>query len=122
MPSISFDDTVSGYGSSTLATNVVLYLAYRVTVDGRRVRTPRAADPDTLNGVGFVTLGNDLTAAGVLSGDAWGPEMWFNNRQGQFIANGGLLSGSFFAWIADRFRWSLSEGTSAHIYILGDNV
>lgn len=122
MPSISFDDTVSGHGSATMTTNVVLYVAYRVTVDGRRVRTPRDADPDTLNGVGFVTLGNDITAAAILSGDAWGPEMWLNCRQGQFIANGGLIDGTFIGWIADRIRWSLSEGTEAHIYVLGDNV
>jgi hypothetical protein len=121
MPSISFDDTVSGADSAVLTTDRILYLAYRVTVDGRRVRTPRDADPDTLNGVGFVTLGNDLTPAGILSGDAWGPELWLNARQGQFIADGHEVSGGFMRWIADRFRWSLSEGTSVHIYILGDN-
>lgn len=122
MPSISFDDTVSGQGSSTLSTDRVLYLAYRVTVDGRRVRSPRDADGATLNGVGFVTLGNDVTAAGILSGDAWGPELWLNSRQGQFIADGHEVFSGFLRWIADRFRWSLSEGTEAHIYILGDNA
>jgi hypothetical protein len=123
MPSISFDDTVSGQGSATLSTDRVLYLAFLVTVDGRRVRTPRDADGATLNGVGFVTLGNSLTAAGILVGDAWGPELWLNTRQGQFIADGHeVASAGFMRWIADRFRWSLSEGTSVHIYILGDNA
>lgn len=122
MPSISFDDTVSGNGSTVLVTNRILYLAYEVTVDGRRVRTPRDADADTLNGVGFVSLGNDLTPAGIISGDGWGPELWLNARRGQFIADGHEVSGGFMRWIADRLRWSLSEGTSVHIYVLGDNA
>lgn len=122
MPSISFDDTVSGNGITTLVTNRILYLAYEVTVDGRRVRTPRDADANTLNGVGFVSLGNDLTPAGIISADGWGPEMWLNARTGQFIADGHEVAGGFMRWIADRFRWSLSEGTSVHIYVLGDSA
>lgn len=122
MPSISYNDTISGAGSAVLATDRILYIAYLVTVDGRRVRTPRDADGNTLNGVGFLCLGNDLTPAGILSGNGWGPELWMNSRQGQFIADGHEVSGGFIRWIADRFRWSISEGTSVHIYILGDNA
>lgn len=122
MPSISFNDTVSGHGSVALDTNRVYYVAYEVTAQGRRVRTPRDADPDTLNGVGFLSLGNDLTAAGIISGVGWAPEMWMNAVRGQFIADGGELSGTLLRWFADHLRWSLSEGTSATVYVLGDNA
>jgi hypothetical protein len=122
MPSISFDQTVSGHGSATLSTDRIYYVAYRVTVDGPRVRAPRGADAETLNGVGSIQIGNDISAAAILSGDAWGPEMWLNSRQGQFIADGHELSGSFFRWIADRIRWDLSAGTEVHLYVLGDNA
>jgi hypothetical protein len=122
MPSISYDDTVSGHGSVSLTTNRILYVAYEVTAQGRRVRTPRDADPDTLNGVGFISLGNDLTPAGIISGVGWAPEMWLNAVRGQFIAEGYDFSTGYGRWFADHLRWSLSEGTEVHIYVLGDNA
>lgn len=121
MPYISFSDTVAGQGSASLSGNRVYYVAYEVTVDGPRVRTPHEADGETLNGVGFVCLGNDLTAAGIVSGVGWDRELWMNSRRGQFIADGGQVASGLIRWFADHIRWSVGAGTSVRLYVLGDN-
>lgn len=121
MPFITFSDTVTGQGVAALGGNRVLYVAFEVLVDGPRVRSPKESDEVSLNGVGFASIGNDLTGAGIISGIGWGPELWFNSRTGMYIADGGQVSGGLLRWFADHIRWSLSTGTTVALYVLGDN-
>lgn len=122
MPFFVFDSTVSGVDSVDLGGNRVYYVAWLVTVDGRKVRSPSSDDPTQLAGVGFVQLGNDVTSSGILSGDAWQPPMWLNSRQGQIIATPQDLGGSFGRFIASRLHYALSPETEVHLMILGDSV
>lgn len=122
MPFISFDSTISGVDSVDLGGNRVLYFAWLVTVDGRKVRSPSADDPTQLAGVGFVQFGNDISSAGILSGDAWQPPIWLNSRQGQWIAIPNDLGGAFGSIIAARMHYAISPGTEVHLYVLGDTV
>lgn len=122
MPFISFDSTISGVDSVDLGGNRVLYFAWLVTVDGRKVRSPSADDPTQLAGVGFVQFGNDISSAGILSGDAWQPPIWLNSRQGQCIAIPNDLGGTFGSIVAARMHYAISPGTEVHLYVLGDTV
>lgn len=122
MPGVIYTDTVSGAGSATCSGNRVYYVAYQVNIEGPRVRRPQEADTLTLNGVGFVQLGNDLSSGGIISADGWGPQMWLNNVYGQYIANGGEVASGFMRWLADRIRWSLSPGTEVRLVVLGDSA
>lgn len=122
MPFISFDDVISGVDSVDLGGNRVLYFAWEVTVDGRDVYPSSRLDPNILLGVGFVQFGNDVSSAGILSGDAWQEPMWLNWRQGQRIANPQDQAGSFGRIIAARMHYAISPGTEVHLYVLGDNV
>lgn len=122
MPFISFDSTISGVDSVDLGGNRVLYFAWLVTVDGRKVRSPSADDPTQLAGVGFVQFGNDISSAGILSGDAWQPPIWLNSRQGQWIAIPNDLGGAFGSIVAARMHYAISHGTEVHLYVLGDTV
>lgn len=122
MPFISFNDTISGVDSVDLGGNRVLYFAWRVTTDGREVRQSGRLDPDQISGVGFIQFGNDVSSAGILSGDAWQEPHWFNWRQGQIIATPQDQGGTFGRIIASRMHYAISPGTEVHLYILGDNV
>lgn len=122
MPFISFDDTISGVDSVDLGGNRVLYFAWLVTVDGREVRQSGRLDPDQISGVGFVQFGNDVSSAGILTGDAWQEPYWLNWRQGQRIAIPQDQGGSFGRIIASRLHYAISPGTEVHFYVLGDNV
>jgi hypothetical protein len=120
MPSILYENTVSGVGYAALGSNTVFYLAWNVTFLGNRVRQPTESDSEHVNGVGFLSLGNDLTALGSISGIGWGPEMWLNWTIGQFVAPPGIVGSAFSAWIADHVRWSLGAGTFVHFYVFGE--
>ena len=122
MPFVTFDDTISGVDSVDLGGNRVLYFAWLVTVDGRKVRSPSSDDPTQLAGVGFIQFGNDITSGGILSGDAWQPPYWLNSRQGQIIANPQDQGGGFGRIIASRLHYAISPETEVHLYVLGDNV
>jgi len=121
MPFSTFDDTVSGSGAADLGGNRVYYVAWRVTVDGNRVRQPTEDDSDHLNGVGYFSLGNALDGASDFAGDGWGDEHWMNWRQGQWIVPPGEVGTSFSRAIAGRIHWGLSAGTEVHLFVLGDN-
>lgn len=122
MPFITFDSTISGIDSVDLGGNRVLYFAWEVTVDGRDVRQGSQLDPSLLLGVGYVAFGNDVSSAGILSGDAWQEPHWLNWRQGQIIAVPQDQGGSFGRIVAARMHYAISPGTEVHLYILGDNV
>jgi hypothetical protein len=121
MPFVTYENTATGVGSAALGGSQVFYVAWEVTVPGARVRQPTEADLDHLNGVGFLALGNDLTAAGLISGIGWGPEMWLNWRIGQFVDTPTAVGGSFTSIFADHIRWSFGVGTEVHFYVLGDS-
>lgn len=119
MPAILVEGTVTDSGSDSIGATQALYVAWEVTVQGRRVRNPFAADTALLNGVGVLAFGTDLTGAGVISGIAWYPEIWLNWSPGIWTPNPTLV-GTEFGWIvADHIRWSLSEGTTVHFYVFG---
>ncbi|HET6346426.1 MAG TPA: hypothetical protein VFH51_15950 [Myxococcota bacterium] len=122
MPFVAFNDLVSGEGSTTLTADRVYYLAWAVTVEGPRVRRPQESDLHTLNGVGFVQLGNDLSPGGIILATGWGPQIWLNTDYGQVVADGGEVSGGFLRWIASEVRWSLGLGTEIRLVVFGDTA
>lgn len=121
MPGVIYNDVVSGVGSSALSGNRVYYVAFQVNIEGPRVRRPQEADTLTLNGVGFVQLGNDLSAGGLISAVGYDRQLWLNNVYGQYIADGGQVSGGLMRWFADHVRWSLSPGTEIDLVVFGDS-
>lgn len=121
MPFVALDDSYTGSGSVGIGATRVLYLAWEVTAQGPRVRQPLDSDSETLNGVGFIQFGNDLTAAGVISAVGWDEQHWLNTVHGQLVASGGDVSTGYDRWIADHLRWSFSLDTEVHMYLLVDS-
>lgn len=120
MPFVSFDDTITDSGSAALSGSRVLYVAWEILVEGPGVRQPSAWDTTMRLGVGHWEIGNDVTALGLISGVCYDSPHWIDTTLGQWIAIPGEVGGSFGEAIADHIRWSLTEGTSVHLYVFGD--
>ena len=120
MPSILYENTVSGVGYAVLGSGTVFYVAWNVTVLGNRVRNPTESDVEHVNGVGFLALGNDLSPLGAIEGIRWGPEMWLNWTIGQVIVTPTIVGSEFTGLLANYVRWSLGVGTTVHFYVFGE--
>lgn len=119
MPGITFEDTLSDAGFSALGTARVYYVAWELVVGGPAVHNPQAWDTDTWLGIGHFQLGNDLTDAGAIPAIGYGDPHWMNAEVGQWIVEPGDVDGAFTSVIASYIRWTLSPGTSVHLYVFG---
>lgn len=120
MPSAIFDSTLSGSGSSAISGTRVFYVAWDVIVPGPQVRNPNLWDTTAVVGIGHFNLGNDVSSLGILSGVAYAEDHWMGAILGQWIAPPGIIGTEFSAAIADHIQWSISPGTSVHLYVFGD--
>ena len=114
---VVYENTVSGVGEDILPGGRAAYLGWEVLTQGPRVRNPMESDPDHLNGVGFLSFGNDLSSAGLISGVGWQSEIWLNWLIGQWIVIPTQVGADFGVLFADHVRWSLSVGSSVHFYV-----
>ena len=119
MPSIIFDETLTDAGFSLTGGSRVYYVAWEVLVPGPAVHNPQSWDTDVWLGIGHFQFGNDLTAAGSISGIGYGDPHWMNAEIGQWIVEPGDIGGTFASVIAEYIRWSISPGTQVHLYIFG---
>lgn len=120
MPFAIFDDTLTDTGESVMSGSRVFYVAWEITVSGPPVHTPSSWDPNTLLGAGYWQFGNDLSSLGLISGIGYGEVHWINSELGQWIVPPGSVGTDFSAAIATYIRWTLSPGTSVHLYVFGD--
>lgn len=120
MPGLTYEATLTGVGAAALGGSRVYYVAWEVLTEGPRIRRPIEGDTEHLNGVGYFALGNDLTAAGIIAGLAWQPEVWMNWERGQWIVVPTVVGTDFPAVIADHIHWSVSADAEVHLYVFGD--
>lgn len=120
MPSVIYENTVSGAGSAILGGTRVLYVAAEVTTLGPAVHAPNEWDLSTLLGVGHWELGNDLTAGGLISGVGWNEPHWIYALIIQWIAPPGLVGADLSYAIQQYIRWTLTAGTEVHFVVFGD--
>lgn len=120
MPSITFDDTVTGSGSSVLGGTRVLYVAWEITVEGPTIRPPATWDSDSIIGAGHWSLGNDLTPGGLITGVAYDAPHWLYATVGQWVAPPGQIGADFSMAIAQYIQWVFAPGTEVHLIVFGD--
>lgn len=120
MPSIIYDDEVSGAGSSVLGGSRVLYVAWEVTVQGPNVHQPSVWDSELLVAVGHWELGNDLTPGGLISGVGYDEPHWIYTAIGQWVVAPARVGATDAYSLAQYIRWSMTPGTSVHLIVFGD--
>lgn len=120
MPSIIYEDSVSGAGSAIMGGTRVFYVAGEVTTEGPTVRRPNDWDTDSLVSVGHWQLGNDLTSGGLITGVGWDVPHWIYTSPFQWVVPPGQIGADFSAAIAQYIRWAISPGTEVHLIVFGD--
>jgi hypothetical protein len=121
VPSVIFEDTVSGTGESIMGGTRVYYVAWEVTTEGPTIHRPNSWDVDSVVRVGHWELGNDLAPLGLISGIGYGEQHWMNALSGQRIVIPTLSGADFTALLAQYIRWAIAPGTEVHIYVFGDS-
>lgn len=121
MPSTIYESTLTDAGSDVMGGTRVIYVAWEVTVEGPTIRRPNGWDDDSIVGVGHWSIGNDLTSLGLISGLGFDAPHWIYRTIGQWIAPPGLVGSSITYAVAQYVRWSISPGTSVHLYVFGDS-
>lgn len=121
MPSVIYEDTLTGSGDSIMGGTRVFYVAWEITTPGPAIHPISSWDAYTLNRVGYWQLGNDLEPAGLISGIGWDEQHWMNWTIGQWVVSPTLSGADFTAQLAQYIRWSLSPGTEVHLYVFGDS-
>jgi hypothetical protein len=121
VPSVIFEDSLTDAGTTVMGGTRVFYVAWEVVTDGPRVRPGMEEDTDALLGVGYWSLGNDLTSLGLISGIGLGEAHWMNTRIGQWVVPPGLVGADFSIAIAQYIHWAISPGTEVHLYVFGDS-
>jgi hypothetical protein len=122
MPSIIFEDDVSGAGAADLSANGVLYVAWDVTDVGGLGHLSGGADDEAVVGVGGFALGDRFDIVGGSAVDRWHAFVWFNTQYGLYVPSPAASSGVLFYDVATRIRWSLSLDATAHIRVFGDSI
>lgn len=84
---------------------------------GPQVRQPNLWDSTQVVGIGHFQLGNDLTSLGIITAVAYGEAHWMGSMVGQWVAPPGITGADFSAAIAEHIQWSLTPGTSVHLYV-----
>lgn len=120
MPSVIYEDTLTGAGTAIMGGTRVLYVAWELTIEGPTVRRPVAGDTEFLNGVGYFALGNDLTSGGLISGIGLLEPHWFNWEIGQWIPDPGLAGVDLTYAIAQYVHWLVKPDSEVHIVVFGD--
>lgn len=120
MPSVIYADTLADSGESVMGGTRVYYVAWAVATLGPSVRHPQPWDPNGIVGAGYWQLGNDLSPLGVISGEGWDAPHWIYSEIGQWVAPPGQVGSDFSSAIAQYIRWTLTPGTTVHLYVLGD--
>lgn len=120
MPSVIYEDTLTGAGTAVMGGSRVLYVAWELTIEGPTVRRPVDGDTEFLNGVGYFALGNDLTPGGLISGIGLHDPHWFNWEVGQWLPIPALAGADLTYGFAQYIHWLVKPGSEVHVVVFGD--
>jgi hypothetical protein len=120
VPFALYDDDISGSGSAVLGGSSVFYVAWDVTSIGYQARNTGSLDELNFAGLGGFALGDSFSIVGGSAVDRWHEFHYFNVEFGLWTPEPSAVGGSFAVAIATRIRWSLSFGTTCHLYVYGD--
>lgn len=115
------DRDISAAGVDNLVgTSRLLFVALEITAIGGLVRDSGDGQPDHILRAGWFSIGDNFSVDTGPLMDWWRPPVWIDfedllwTPSPSYDAAGGAL-----ALQATRFRWWLSPGTTAHVYIFG---
>lgn len=117
MPFTAIDIDISGQGTYDVgsAANMLFWECYLDTL-GPLVRVPELTDPDHILRAGFITWGDNNSVIGGVDRIYWKPPHWLSFQAEIYTTGIDDLGGTPSTFVAHYFRWSLSPGTSGHIY------
>jgi hypothetical protein len=113
----AIDIDISGQGTYDVgsAANMLFWEVFLDTL-GLEVRIPEATDTDKLLRAGWISWGDNNSVIGGVDRIYWKPPIWLDFTAQIFTTPVDSLGGNSGLFVAHYFRWSLSAGTSGHIY------
>lgn len=112
-----FEDDISGRDMATFdATELQYFLCTITTVGG--VARQRGADPDYFLRFGWLSFGYRGDEIAETMEDYWRPPMFLDFIHNFWTPLPQTTAHQSNGWYASRVRWSLSDGTEAHLVII----
>lgn len=112
------DRDISGQGDDDLSGSAVLYLVLHVTSIGDEARLVTPLVSDLYLRFGWFAFGDSLDVIGG-SRDYWRDPVWINFLDTLWTPVPSTAAPNALSIVATRFRWNLSLGAAAHVYIYG---
>jgi len=120
MPFAALDIDISGTGIADLGgVQNLLFFGVFLDVLGLDVRLTEPARTDHMLRAGWVALGDHFDAIGGVDRDYWRAPIWLDFPAVLWTPpSTETISTVPVSLLASRLRWSLSDGTSGHIFVL----
>jgi hypothetical protein len=117
MAFVAVDTDISGQGTVDVGSSAnMIFWECHLDAIGALVRIPELTDIDHVLRAGFITWGDHNTGIGGVDRIYWRQPYWLSFVDELYTANGDTNNGLFTTFSAHYFRWSLSPGTSGHLY------
>lgn len=112
------DRDISGDGQDSLTGSNVIYAVIHVTALGSEARVLTPSVPDAVARFGWFSWGDNVPVIGGAR-DYWREVEWINFLDLLWTPTPSSVGGGPTGLTATLFRWHLSIGAEAHVYVFG---
>jgi len=117
---ILFDGDIDHQGGSGLTGSHIAYIGIAVlSVDPGKASAPNLANPDELQGFGYIQTGDTITVDDITT-IYWHQKIWIYEQHMLWTPSPSTgESGGALALVASQVRWNIYGSSTAHMLIYG---